>query len=159
MNCQLRSFLDMTVYLGQDHRGFNLAKELVLWLTKQGVTVHNVGASTLDPLDDYVDFAAAVGREVGQTADSGVRGIVICGSGVGVCVAANKIPGVRCGIGLNPAQVASATEHDHMNVLSLAADYLDLDAVKPLVTAFLKTEYTTEERHLRRINKVSALEV
>lgn len=146
----------MTIVIGADHRGFALKEELVTYLMKKGLLVNDMGAKTLEPDDDYVDFADAVAKNVAL--EQGDRGIVLCGSGVGVLIAANKTKGVRCGFGLSPVQVESARADDDMNVLALASDYLSSEEAFRIVDAFLNTPFTGEERHLRRIAKIAALE-
>jgi RpiB/LacA/LacB family sugar-phosphate isomerase len=84
------------------------------------------------------------------------KGILICGSGVGVCIAANRVKGVRCGLGLNKKQVVDARRHDDMNVLALAADYVSFEEARGMVEAFLKTEFDGEEKHKRRIEKLDS---
>ncbi|MDO8622380.1 MAG: RpiB/LacA/LacB family sugar-phosphate isomerase [bacterium] len=146
----------MRIILGGDHRGFPLKERLKAWLAQTGNVVEDVGATALDPADDYPDFGAAVGRAV--AADPNARGIVVCGSGVGIVIAANKIAGVRAGTCATPEQAAAARRDEDLNVLGLSSDALDLKSARPLVTAFLKTPYSGLERHARRVKKLRALE-
>ena len=118
--------------------------------------MEDAGATTLDPADDYPDFGAAVGRAV--AADPNARGIVVCGSGIGIVFAANKIAGVRAGSCATPEQTAAARRDEDLNVLGLSSDALDLKRAKPIVTAFLKTPYSDLARHARRVKKLHALE-
>ena len=151
----------MKVYLGADHRGFKLAEELFVWFAENNIAVVNAGPSEYNPHDDYVDYAAEVAKRVSQVVGYGhedTRGIVICGSGVGVDIAANKIKGVRCGLGFSVEQVLSARKDDDINILALAADFIDEKQAKEIVKVFLETPFSGEERHKRRIEKIKKLE-
>lgn len=146
----------MKVYLGADHRGFALKEKIKAWLLTQGREVTDLGNTVYDPNDDYPDFAFAVAETV--VADSGSRGIVICGSGVGVTIAANKIGGARCSTGVSPEEVKRGREDDDLNILAISADYTDAEKTKALITAFLTTAFAGDERHVRRLNKIKARE-
>lgn len=151
----------MKVYFGADHRGFKLAEELYAWLIENAVAVVNAGASSFEKDDDYVDYAADVGRRVAQGITYGhkeTRGIIVCGSGVGVDIAANKISGIRSCLGFSIEQVKAARTDDNVNVLSLAADFISTDTAKQLVKVFLETPFANEERFQRRIKKLASLE-
>lgn len=151
----------MKVYLGADHRGFTLAEEIFVWLAEQNIAVVNVGATELIPSDDYVDYAQDVAQRVSQAlgySHEDTRGIVICGSGVGVDIAANKIKGVRCGLGFSVEQVRAARKDDDINILALPADFIDETQAKELVKVFLETPFSEEERHKRRIAKIKKIE-
>lgn len=151
---------EMAIYLGTDHRGFKLAEELYSWLLGQNTPVTNIGAEKYDEADDYVDYAVDVARRVAQLTRDGViaRGIVLCGSGVGVDVAANKVKGVRCGLGLNPEQVKESREADDINVLALAADHTNQEKAKEMVKVFLETDFSGLARHKRRLEKIAEFE-
>lgn len=146
----------MRIIIGADHRGFPLKEELKAWLATSGNVVENVGAMTLDPADDYPDFGAAVGRLIAT--DPAARGIVLCGSGIGIAIAANKVSGVRAGTIATPEQATAARADEDLNVLGLSADALDFDHAKPIVTAFLETPFSGEERHARRVQKLADLD-
>jgi ribose 5-phosphate isomerase B len=146
----------MRIYIGADHRGFELKEKVKKWLAESNITEQDVGALTYDQTDDYPDFASEVALKVAK--DKEARGIVICGSGVGVDIAANKIKGIRCGFGHSAKQIESARSHDNINVLAIPADYLGENDVKEIVKAFLNTDYVSEERHQRRIDKIAGLE-
>ncbi len=150
----------MKVFIGVDHRGFKLKEFLKGWLMGMDYEVVDCGAEELDEEDDYVDFAVLVGQQVMKLEEREMKscGIVICGSGVGVCVVANKFKGVRCGLGLNEEQVGAARRDDDINVLALAVDYVDAQQAKEMVKAFLETEFSGEERHKRRLEKISNIE-
>ncbi len=147
----------MKIYIGDDHRGFALKEKLKPWLTTLGHEVVDCGANVLNPTDDYADFAFAVAEKV--TADANSRGIVICGSAVGVTIAANKVKGARCAPGLSAIEVTRGREDDDTNILALSADYLSEDEAKTMVSAFLLTGFKAEERHVRRLKKIEEREI
>ncbi len=148
----------MKIYIGADHRGFKLKEELIAWLEGLDVEVDDVGAEKLDVDDDYVEYARKVSENVSDQQDDNnkdVRGIIICGSGVGVDIVANRTKGVRCGLGISSEQVKAARNDDDINVLALAADYTKLEEVKRMVTMFIETDFSHKEKHQRRIDKIS----
>jgi ribose 5-phosphate isomerase B len=146
----------MTIYLGADHGGFPLKEKLKTWLEGQGMKVVDCGAMMLDPNDDYPDFAFAVARELNQDQDPGSRGILLCRSGAGMVIAANRSTAVRAVQVNQVSEVQHAREHNDANVIGLAADSITEDQAKELVTAFLQTEVSPDERHHRRIAKIAA---
>ena len=146
----------MIVALAADHGGFTLKIELQPWLEGQGYQVEDMGAHALDPADDYPDFAEVVGRAVAS--GQAQRGILVCGSGVGASIAANKVLGVRAGVCHDTYSARQGVEHDDMNVLSLGARIVGIELARELVTAFLNARFTAEDRHLRRLEKVKALD-
>ena len=146
----------MRIAVGADHAGFTMKEDLVRQLRKLGYDVLDVGAHSIETSDDYPDFAEAVGKAfVEGKAD---RGILICGSGVGVSIAANKIPGIRAGICHDTYSAHQGVEHDNMNVLVLGSRIIGLELAHELVRAFLAAQFSGEERHRRRLAKVDALE-
>ena len=144
------------IALGADHGGLALKLDLHPWLEANGYTILDMGANEPDPHDDYPDFAAAVARAVASGEAS--KGIVICGSGVGASVAANKIPGARAGVCHDAYSAHQGVEHDDMNVLCLGARVVGIEVAKELVAAFLGATFTGEDRHQRRLQKVLDLE-
>jgi len=144
------------IAVGADHAGFPLKISMVPWLEEKGYQILDLGAHSLDPVDDYPDFAAAVAQAV--AAGQAERGIVICGSGVGACVVANKIPGIRSSICHDLYSARQGVEHDGLNVLSLGARVVGLDMAQQLAKEFLDARFTGEERHVRRLAKVNAIE-
>lgn len=149
----------MHVIIGADHRGFKLKSELKDWLTGQGHEVEDVGPEAYDKRDDYPDFALKVAEKVALRQAQGKRlGIVVCGSGVGMAVAANKVPGIRAGLVHDPAMARVAREHDDLNVLALGSDFISVDQAKEVVKTWLETKYSGEERHTRRIKKIEEYE-
>lgn len=146
----------MKVYIAADHRGFTTKEQLKSYLAEQGVEVEDLGAEERVDGDGYVDYAVAVAKRIANEHDA--RGIVICGSGVGVDMVANKTRGVRSGLGIAEDQVTAARKDDDINVLAIAADYTLPEEVKKMVNAFLKTPFSQAERHQKRLEKVRELE-
>lgn len=145
----------MRVAASADHAGFGLKQHLVSWLRAQGHEVLDLGTDSTEPVD-YPDFAEAVGRAVlDGLAD---RGLVVCGSGVGACVAANKLPGIRAGLCHDTYSAAQGVLHDDVNVLVLGARVIGPALAEALVTAFLAARFTGAERHVRRLDKIRDLE-
>ena len=146
----------LRVALGADHGGFSLKTELLPWLQGQGCEVLDLGAHTLDPADDYPDFSEAVAQAVAS--GEAQRGILVCGSGVGACIATNKVPGVRAGLCHDTYSARQGVEHDDMNVLCLGARVIGVELARELITAFLSARFSNEERFHRRLQKVLAIE-
>jgi len=146
----------MRIVVGADHGGFPLKAEIVVLLQKVGQEIVDVGAHSLDPMDDYPDFTRAVGRAI--QLGKADRGIVVCGSGVGASVAANKMHGIRAGLCHDIYSAHQAVEHDNINVLCLGARVIGVEVAKELVRAFINARFTGEERYARRLAKVDAME-
>jgi ribose 5-phosphate isomerase B len=145
----------MRIAIASDHAGFKLKQELVKQLGELGHKVVDLGTNSEAPVD-YPDYAVAVGDAVlGETAE---RGILICGSGVGASVAANKLKGIRAGLCHDTYSAHQGVEHDDMNVLVLGARVIGPALSCELAAAFLNARFSGEERHVRRLNKVKALE-
>ena len=147
------------IYLGADHRGFELKEKIKQWLSEWGYSFEDMGALEYNKDDDYPDFAKAVAEKVaGEAGDAGDnRGILICGSGVGVVIAANKTKGIRAGTAISAQQMKDSVSDEDTNVLGISADYLSGQA-QEIVKTFLETKFSGEERHIRRINKIKELE-
>src|ERR1700758_5383161 len=145
----------MNVVIGSDHAGFQLKNAMGALLTSLGHEVLDVGAYNEDP-SDYPDFADAVGRAVLD--GRAERGVLICGSGVGASVAANKIRGIRAGMCTDTYSAHQGVEHDNINVLVLGSRVVGVKLAEDLVKAFLGARFTNEERHVRRLGKVKAIE-
>ena len=143
------------IYLGADHRGFELKAKINIWLQNRRFEFEDLGAYEYNHDDDYVDVAIAVAQKV---AEKNTRGIVICGSGVGVDIAANKVKGVRCGLGFLEDQVHAARKDDNINILAIAADNISEQLAHKLVEKFLETEFVESERYLRRVEKIKRYE-
>jgi ribose 5-phosphate isomerase B len=145
----------MKIAVGVDHGGFPLKQTIIDHLGRLGHEVLDLGTHSTASVD-YPDYAAAVGRAVvGGQAD---RGIVVCGSGVGACVAANKLDGVRACLCHDTYSAHQGVEHDDMNVLCLGARIIGPALAEELVAAFLSAQFVQDERFVRRLNKVIALE-
>jgi ribose 5-phosphate isomerase B len=145
----------MKLVIGSDHAGFALKVSIGDLLRSLGHEVLDVGAFNENP-SDYPDFAEAVGRAVVDK--KAERGVLICGSGVGASVAANKIPGVRAGMCHDTYSAHQGVEHDDINVLVLGSRVVGVMLAQDLVKAFLGAKFTNEERHVRRLAKVKAIE-
>lgn len=147
--------MTLSVAIAADHGGFALKSELLPRL-EASYQVLDLGANVLDPLDDYPDFAEAVARAVASQRVA--RGIIICGSGVGAAIAANKVPGVRAALCHDTYSARQGVEHDDMNVLCLGARVIGLALARELVLAFLEARFSTDEKYRRRLRKVLAIE-
>lgn len=146
----------MKIAIGTDHGGYPLKAEIIQALQLAGHELIDVGAYSLNPIDDYPDFALAVSKAVQSKLAE--RGIVICGSGVGACVAANKLKGIRAGICHDTYSAHQGVEHDDMNVLCLGARIIGSEIAREIVLAFASAKFSGEERHVRRLNKVLTIE-
>jgi ribose 5-phosphate isomerase B len=148
----------MVIYIGADHKGFDLKEIIKKDLTNAGYMVNDVGNFKKDELDDYVDFASAVALKVSLEFETS-KGILFCGSGVGVSVVANKFRNVRCGLIFDSNQAFDAKNDDDINILAIPADYVDENTAKKIVVTWLQTPFSKEERHQRRLDKISFLEL
>lgn len=144
----------MTVYLAADHRGFALKESLKGLLTADGHTVHDCGAHAFDPDDDYPDFAKAAGERI--VTDLGARGVFICGSGAGMAIAANRLPGIRAVTVQSVLEAQAARRDEDANVLCLGADFVDEALGKAIARAFLAAPASSEPRHVRRRAKLGS---
>jgi ribose 5-phosphate isomerase B len=146
----------MKLSIGADHAGYEMKSNLIEYIRSLGHTVNDVG--TFDPSkpDDYPDYAVLVANEVLSGASE--RGVLVCGSGVGVSVAANKFKGIRAGLCHDHYSAHQGVEHDDMNVLVLGARIVGIMAAQDAVQAFLAAKFTGEERHVRRLQKVKDIE-
>ena len=146
----------MRVAIGVDHGGFPLKAPIVDYLTTAGHEVLDLGAHNMDPEDDYPDYAKAVGEAVLR--GEAERGIIVCGSGVGACVAANKLPGIRAGLCHDIYSAHQGVEHDNINVLCLGARVIGVALALELVQAFIGATFSGKERYRRRLDKVAEIE-
>lgn len=146
----------MRIVIGSDHAGYELKKMLVHDLKAQKHNIIDVGTYNTDPVD-YPDYAEMVGLAIKE--GKAERGILICGSGVGASVAANKIPGIRAGLCHDVYSAHQGVEHDDMNVLVLGGRVIGHEEAYELAHAFLKAKFTGEERHKLRLEKMRHLEV
>lgn len=147
----------MIIYIGADHRGFKLKEYLKQFLKNSGYEVVDIGNDKYDTNDDYPDFAVLVAKRVAQDA-ANFRGILICGSGAGVDITANKFKSIRSGLAINAEQAKKIRSDDDTNILSLAADFTSEEEAKKILDIWLKTPFSGEEKHQRRIEKIKEIE-
>ncbi len=145
----------MHVAIGADHAGFALKEHLARVIADLGHAVTDVGAHDDEP-SDYPDFASAVGRAV--RSGRAERGIIVCGSGAGAAIAANKLKGIRCALAHDTYTAHQAVEHDKANVLAIGSRVVGVAVAEELAAAFLSARFSGEERHRRRLAKIDALE-
>ncbi len=145
------------IYIGADHRGFELKENLKKFLKSRGLETEDLGAHIYDESDDYVDFAKEVAEKVAENPASS-RGILICGSGHGVDVVANKFRGVRAALGFNNQVAAQSREHEDANVLVLASDWLKAEEAQDIAAVWLGKEFSGEDRNVRRLKKIQEIE-
>ncbi len=146
----------MKVYIGSDHRGYAQKEKAIKWLFENGYRVEDMGAYEYNKNDDYTLYAEKVAVMVRDKKRS--RGILFCGSGVGVDVTANKFDGIRASIGKEPKQVKAGRKDDNMNVLVIASDFTEEKEMIEMVKAFLKTKYGKLTRHERRLDDIERIE-
>jgi len=143
------------VAIGADHAGFQLKDDLGKLLAEHGHAILHMGTHSESPVD-YPDYAASVGRAVREgRAD---RGVIVCGSGAGAAIAANKIKGVRAALAHDTYTAHQAVEHDDANVIAIGSRVIGRALAEEVTTAFMLARFTGEDRHVRRLNKVKALE-
>ncbi len=146
----------MVIYIGSDHRGFTLKEGLVSYLKGVGYEVVDCGNTEHNEQDDYVDFASAVARHISR--DPNQRGIVLCGSGVGVSIVANKFSNVRCSLCFSSDQAIAARHDDDANVIAIPADFILGDAAKKMIAVWLQTPFNGGDAYVRRLQKISEVE-
>lgn len=144
----------MKIAIGADHAGFSLKEQLRDWLREQGHEVDDLGTESGESTD-YPDYAGAVAREVIE--GKAERGILVCSTGVGMSIAANKVPGVRAALAMNADEVRLTRAHNDANVLTLGARYTDASTAETLIGIFLQTAFDGG-RHQRRLSKIASLE-
>jgi ribose 5-phosphate isomerase B len=144
----------MKIYIAADHAGFEMKNKIVEYVTSLGYTVEDMGALVYDSQDDYPDFIAPLAEKVALDADS--RGIIFGGSGQGEAIVANRVSGIRAVVyyGGTLDIPRLAREHNNANILSVGARFVSLEEIQQVVQIFLETEFTEEERHVRRITKI-----
>ncbi|MDP3994934.1 MAG: RpiB/LacA/LacB family sugar-phosphate isomerase [bacterium] len=149
------------IYIGSDHRGYLLKEKIAKWLFERKYNFFDVGAESLDLKDDYTKYASEVASLVAKSHSAKAsrdKGIVLCGSGVGVEVVANKFDGVRAAIGKSADQVKAGRNDDDMNILVIAADFTGEKEAKEMVQVFLETKFGKKERYKRRLREISKIE-
>ena len=143
------------IFIAADHRGFQLKEKVKQWLVEWGYDYEDMGAFKLDPTDDYPIYAKKVAEGIVEPED---RGILVCGSGVGVDEVANKFDGIRSGLAISKEQIQSARNDDNINVLALASDFISEEEAREMVKVFLDTEFADAERFNRRLKEVGEIE-
>jgi len=146
----------MKIFIGADHRGYELKEKISQWLFDLEYACQDRGAQNLDPHDDYTKYAEEVASLVAKT--EGSRGVLLCGSGVGADVVANKFDGVRAAIGKDVFQIEAGRNDDDMNVLVIAADFTDERDAKAMLIAFLETKFAGKARYERRLQEIEKIE-
>ena len=144
------------IFIGADHRGYELKEKIARWLYEMKREFQDLGADSLNPHDDYTRYAEEVASLVAKT--EGSRGILLCGSGVGVEVMANKYDGIRASIGKSVLQVKAGRNDDDMNVLVIAADYTSEKETKAMLIAFLETKFSGKARYEKRLEEIERIE-
>ena len=143
------------IYIASDHGGFKLKEQVKKHLTVKKIAFADLGPKKLQPTDDYPDFAYALAKTVARTNS---RGILICRNGIGVCVVANKINGIRAVATSSPGIARTARADDDTNVLCLGQDFTALPQAKRIIDVWLKTEFSNGSRHKRRLGKIKKIE-
>jgi ribose 5-phosphate isomerase B len=145
----------MRIAVGSDHAGYALKEHLASWLAESGHAVYDLGTHAADPVD-YPDYAAAVAQAVlDGRAD---RGVIVCGSGAGAAIAANKLRGIRAAVAHDGYTAHQMVEHDDVNVICLGSRVIGEALAEDLVMTFIKAEFSRDDRHVRRLDKIRALE-
>lgn len=145
------------IYLGADHRGFQLKEVLKKYLIEKGHQIEDAGAFEYNKDDDYPDFASAVAAKVTENPED-YKGVLICGSGHGVDMVANKFKGVRAALCFNREVAAQSRAHEDANVLVLPADWMDELTAKSILELWLSTQFDGADRNIRRLKRISELE-
>lgn len=146
----------MKIYIGCDHRGINLKKKLISYLIDNGIDIEDIGIPNTES-DDYPIFALKLGEMVRDTVNS--LGILICGSGVGMSIAANKVKGIRCVRALSVDDAFKGKNHNGANVIALGADITtDFNQVTEIIDTFINTKNPSEDRHLNRVKAITEYE-
>ncbi len=148
--------MGLRVALAADHGGFVLKNSLISWLQNREYEILDLGAQVFNSNDDYPDYAENLAEAIIQ--GKAERGILVCGSGVGASIVANKVPGVRACLCHDTYSAHQGVEHDDMNVLCLGGRVVGIDLAKELVDTFLKARFSNEDKYQRRVNKITAIE-
>jgi ribose 5-phosphate isomerase B len=144
------------IYLGADHAGFSLKEKIKKLLKKEKIAVVDLGAKRLISTDDYPDYAYRVAKAVARTSQG--KGILICGSGQGMCIVANKVKGVRAVVISNQKEARLSRLHNNANILCLSAWQTKLSKAYQIIKSWLETPFSNEPRHLRRLEKIKKIE-
>lgn len=145
----------MRIAVGSDHAGYPLKEHVASWLAESGHAVYDLGTHSADPVD-YPDYAAAVAQAVlDGRAD---RGVIVCGSGAGAAIAANKLTGIRAAVAHDTYTAHQMVEHDDVNILALGSRVVGQALAEELIRTFIEAKFSRDERHVRRLDKIRALE-
>lgn len=144
------------IYIGADHKGYKLKEKIAKWLYEMEYEFTDLGAVNYDPTDDYVKYAQEVASLIADSKEA--LGVLICGSGVGVEVVANKFDGVRASVGKSVLQVKAGRIDDNMNILALAADFTIEKEAKAMLIAFLESRFSAKDRYKRRLDDITKIE-
>lgn len=147
----------MKVFVGADHNGFHLRNSVIEYLKRAGYEVQDDGDTKLDPEDDYPVFATKVAKDVLGSDDPDARGILLCGSGQGMCMAANRFRGIRAALGYDDKSIRASRNDDDANVLCLPANFVDKSQLNVQVETFLNTKFAGATRFSRRIQELDEL--
>ena len=147
----------MKIYLGTDHNGFSYKKELVDFLSRSGHEVIDTGEAELNPADDFPIFAGKVCHNILSDADHTARGVLVCGSGQGMAMAANRFKGIRAGLCWNVAEARAVRNDDDSNVLVLSSREMSMDTCKSVISTWLETPFAGADRYVRRIKEMDQL--
>lgn len=153
--------MNKTIIIGADHGGLQAKDALVQWLEQKGIQVTDLGAHEENPEDDYPPIAFAVGEAVaasGTETGVDVFGILVCRSGAGMTIAANKVKGIRAVVAQSPRSTEHARRHNNANVLTLSGDWTDVETMKDYITLFVSTPFSQEDRHVRRLQQITDYE-
>lgn len=143
------------LYLASDHAGYNLKEKIKKYLTCKKIAFRDIGPFHFDPQDDYPEFALEAARQVAKSKLN--KGIVICSSGIGVSIVANKVKGIRCGLACNSKMAKQGREHNNTNMLALGANYLTKTQALNIIAVWLKTPFSKAPRYRRRIKKIEKI--
>lgn len=145
----------MVIYLGSDHAGFKLKETIKSYLMQRGLVVKDLGNTKLEPRDDYPDYASKVAKAVRKPSD---RGILFCGSGAGICIAANKFKGIRAVVGYSVQAAKHSRVDNDSNILCLGGRELNVSRAKQIVDTWLREPFSKKARHIRRLKKIKRIE-
>lgn len=145
------------IYIAADHKGLELKAHINNWLKGRGFEFEDLGSYEYNHNDDYTDLAIDTGQRVAKNSENN-RGILICGSGVGMSIAANKVKGIRAGLGFVPDQVHQARKDDNINILVLPAENVGEIQALSLVETFMETDFVKSENYQRRVDKITRYE-
>lgn len=146
----------MKIFIGSDHAGFKLKEQIKKYLTKLKVKYEDLGNQQFDPTDDYPDYAKKVAQKVAKTKNN--KGILICDSGAGMCIAANKVKGIRAVNAYTPKIAIKSRQHNNTNILCLGQSYISSSQAKKIIKVWLQTKFSRGARHCRRVNKIKQIE-